>query len=142
VHIILVFGWPLEEVKKIGGRQAYLQNVKGWVHGEKTIFILDEVQLSYEDSDLWGEFFEHIEAYDNLFSIAFASYGSPTSRINIRGAPFSVSDSQRVMLRPIDHGDGLDTVGLLFSRLEFDNLVCKQFPSSEYYFHPSLRCCL
>jgi hypothetical protein len=143
-HIITVYGWPFKEVRENGGWQRYLQHEKGWVQGEKTVFIFDEAQLSYEDIDLWGEFFKNIESYDDLFAIAFASYGSPTSSLSspnssprIQFIPFSVSDTQRVTLRPIDHGDGLDPVGLLFSRMEFDELVSKQFSSPEHYFHSS-----
>jgi hypothetical protein len=137
VHIIPVVGWPLKEVRENGGWQSYLQHEKGWVQGKKTVFIFDDAQLSYEDIDLWGEFFKNIEAYDDLFAIAFASYGSPTSSPRIQFIPFSVCDSQRVTLRPIDHGDGLDPVGLLFSRMELDELGSKQFSSPEHYFHPS-----
>jgi hypothetical protein len=151
VHIIPVVGWPLKEVRENGGWLSYLQYEKGWVQGEKTVFIFDDAQLSYEDIDLWGEFFVNIEAYDDLFAIAFASYGSPTSNLSsptsslssptsspsIQVTPFFVCDSQRVTLRPIDHGDGLDPVGLLFSRMEFDELVSKQFSSPEHYFHSS-----
>ena len=52
VHIILVFGWPPEEVKEIGGWQTYPRHVKGWVQCKKTMFIFDDAQLSYEDLDL------------------------------------------------------------------------------------------
>jgi hypothetical protein len=53
-------------------------------------------QLTYEDSDLWSEFFKDIEAFNVLFAIAFASYGSPTSTSNfhIQSTPFIVSGSQ------------------------------------------------
>jgi hypothetical protein len=136
VHIIGVFGWPLEKVSNIGGWQAYLQHEKGWVQSRKTIFIFDEAQLSYEDFNLWNEFFKSVADYPNLFVIAFASYGSPTSRLLMFGTPFTVKDSQKVTLRPIQHADHLG-VGLLFSRIEFDELVQKKFSSSDYYFHPS-----
>ena len=136
MHIISVFRWPLEYVREIGGWRAYLRAL-GWRPGEKTISIFDDAHPSYEDVDLWGQFFKDLRNYDDRFAIAFAKYGSPTSCLSIRGIPISVSDSQTVALRPIDHGDGLGAVGLLFSRTEFDDLVCKQFSSSEYYFHPS-----
>jgi hypothetical protein len=115
VHIISIFGWPLEEVKETGGWQAYLQHEKGWVQGQKTVLVFDEAQLSYEDFTLWMGLFKDIRSYDNLFAIAFASYGSPTSRLSTQDTPFFVNDSQRIMLRAIDHGDGLGAVGLLFS---------------------------
>ena len=144
-----MFGWPLTEVRMAGGWQAYLEQKKSWVQGKKTIFIFDEAQFSYEDSSLWGEFFKELPNYDDQFAIAFASYGSPTSSVNLgngsstsvsnfgtQSTPFSVDDWQRVTLCPID-SDGIGAVGLLFSRMEFDDLVCKKFPSPDYYFHSS-----
>ena len=59
-----------------------------------------------------------------------------TSNLRTQRTQFLVDDSQRVTLRPID-SDGLGAVGLLFSRKEFDDLVCKKFPSRDYHFHPS-----
>ena len=134
VHVVGVCSWPLEEVKKAGGWQAYLLNL-GWIQGRTTVFIFDEAQTSYGDTALWGEFFKNIADYSNLFAIIFASYGSPTSRLGLPSTPFVVRDSQRVTLRPVNHTDGLDAVGLLFSRMEFNDFVRERFASS--YFHPS-----
>jgi len=138
-HIISVSRWSasLEEVKEIGGWQAYLVYEKGWVQGQKTIFIFDDAQSSYEDFNLLGEFFKNVVSYDIQFVIAFASYGNPT-RLGIKKiTSLFVSDSQSLTLRPIDHRDGLGAVGLLFSRMEFNDLIRKRFSSSEHYFHPS-----
>ena len=144
VHIILIHGWP-REIEKKRGWQVYLQE-EGWVPGKKTVFIFDEAQMSYRDFDLWGEFFKNL-VYSDLFAIAFASYGSPISHQGgktsdsdweIQSTPFVLSDSQRVTLRPIDHGDGFNAVGLLFNRTEFDDLVGKRYPPSEFPFDPSL----
>ncbi|KAN0124749.1 hypothetical protein V8E52_001301 [Russula decolorans] len=132
VHVIPVYGWPLGEVNW----QAHLLK-HGWRQDKKTIFIFDEAQLSFEDFILWGEFFKELHNFDTPFAIAFASYGSPTTRFTIRGRPMFVGDLQRVALRAVDHGDDLGAVGLLFSRMEFDDLVRKRFSSSEYYFHQS-----
>jgi hypothetical protein len=150
VHIILVNGWSLEEVKQNGGWRAYLQREKGWEEGKKTVFIFDEAQTTYEDFDLWSVFFKSAVAYNDIFVIAFASFGSPisdttpnysgptsTSSLGIPSTPIFVSDSQRVTLRPVDLDDDFDPVGLLFSRMEFDDLVRKKFSSPEHYFHPS-----
>ena len=134
MNVLGVFSWDFTDVKAIGGWQNYLVPVK---HGEKTVFIFDEAQGSYVDSDLWGEFFKNIRGFPNVFAIAFARYGSPT-QLGMPSTPFSVCDSQRVSLRPVDHNDGLGAVGLFFSRMEFDDLVRKRFsPSSDYYFHSS-----
>jgi len=134
--IIVVFGWPLEEVKKMGGYRPYLKQ-KGWVEGRKTVFIFDEAQVSYEDAELWGVFFKSIHEYAESRAIAFASYGSPSSRITIKGTPLTFHSMQRVTLHPIDHLDGLPPVGLFFSRVEFDELISKLYPSPEYYFDSS-----
>jgi len=139
-------------VDKIGGWNAYLKKVKGWVDGQTTFFIFDESQLSYEDFDLWSDFFKNAPSYSDRFIISFASYGSPTSQIgstvlgssrsdpdaDIRSTPFAVSNVQRVTLRPIHHHDGLGAVGLLFTRTEFNDLIAKRFPQSDYHFDLSL----
>jgi len=143
-HIVLIYGWPLK--MKTRGWRVYLQE-EGWVPGKKTVFIFDEAQLTYGDFYLWGEFFKNLGGHNDLFAIAFASYGSPTSHqggetsdsdLEIQSTPFVLSDSQRVTLRPIDHGDGSNAVGLLFNRTEFDDLVGKRYPPSEFPFDPSL----
>ena len=119
-----------------GGWHAYLMSLgwPGWDH--KTVFIFDEAQVSYDDGALWGEFLKNIHDYPGIFAITFARYGSPTSQVAVP-TPFVVEDSQRVTLRSINHSDGIDGVGLFLTRMEFDGLVGKQFPSSDYFFHPS-----
>jgi hypothetical protein len=149
VDVISVYGWPQEKVDKFGGWSQFLQK-EGWKPGKETIFIFDEAQESYEDTELWSQFFKDFRGFGVLFAIAFASYGSPTSEdsysssassINVhhspRRTPVLVSDSQRVTLHPIDHQDGLHPVGLLFTEAEFNELVQKQFSSNEYRFQPS-----
>jgi hypothetical protein len=56
-HFLILCGWPLEQVRGIGGWRAYL-HANGRVEGEKTIFIFDEARLSYEDVRLWGRVFQ------------------------------------------------------------------------------------
>jgi len=136
VHIIYISGWDLPTVQTAGGWRAYLEQVEGWVQGEKTVFIFDDAQMTYQDSGLWSIFFKNISSYDDRFAIAFASYGSPTSRLVLKGTLFCVDDTQRVALRPIDHGDGLGAVGLLFSQDEFNDLVRIKF-SHKYSFDQS-----
>jgi hypothetical protein len=46
-------------------------------------------------------------------------------------------DTQRVTVHPIEHNNDIPAVGLLFTRTKFDDLVSKQYPPSEYCFHPS-----
>jgi hypothetical protein len=136
MKVIWIDRWPLKDVKAIGGYRNYLQKM-GWVKCEETVFIFDEAQLSYEDIDLWADFFRSMHAYEDRRAIVFASYGSPSSRISFEGIPMLLNDRQRVTLRPIHHEDDLPPVGLFFSREEFDDLVSKRYPSSSYYFHSS-----
>jgi hypothetical protein len=136
--VILLYGWPLDQVREIG-LFAYLET-KGFRKTEKSYLIFDEAQMSYQDAELWDRFFKNLETYDQ-FAIAFAGYGSPTSRPIIEGTPIGtpiyVSDAQRVALRAIDFKDGLGAAGPLFSREEFNELVSKQFSCSEHYFDSS-----
>jgi hypothetical protein len=92
------------------------------------VFIFDEVQLSYRDGDLWNNFFKSMHSFTECRAIAFASYGSPTSYITIAGTLIFIEDAQRVTLRPIQYNDGITSVGLFFTRTEFDNLVAKLYP--------------
>jgi hypothetical protein len=67
------------------------------------LIILDEAQLSYEDSNFWIEFVK-IQASPartpNLRAVLFSSWGSASSKVlNIRGSvPVVLSDAQRVEL--------------------------------------------
>jgi hypothetical protein len=137
VDVIWVSGWPVEEVKKFGGAYGYLSRRKRWVLEKKTVFIFNDAQMSYNDRQLWNDFFKTMHGYDKRRAIAFTSYGSPTSRVCKQGTPLEWSDGQTMILRPLHHGDGLPPVGLLFSREEFDDLISKHYPSQGYYFDSS-----
>ena len=52
----------------------------------------------------------------------------------IQGTPIIIPDQQRVTLRAIRHDDNLPAAGLLFTRMEFNDLVSVMYPSSEYAF--------
>ena len=135
VHVIWINGWP--PMEQGGNYYRYLKQ-QGWVECEKTVFILDSAQSSYDDLGLWNDFFKSIHEYNGRCrAIAFATYGSPTSRMYVWGILIVIPDHQRVTLRHIDHKDDLPPVGLLFTRREFDDLVANDYPSSEYHFHSS-----
>lgn len=136
VNVIWVNGWPREEVAGMGGCRHYLEQ-KGWIDRERTVFIFDEAQLSYADWDLWNGFFRSIHDFKDRRAIAFVSYGSPTSPIEIGGTLITIMAPQRVTLRPISHDDGLPSVGLFFSQDEFDDLVSKHYPPEKYFFDSS-----
>jgi energy-coupling factor transporter ATP-binding protein EcfA2 len=137
VRVIWIGGWKLDDVAKCGGWYSYLKKRKGWIPGEDTVFIFDEAQVTYKDGELWNELFKGIHDYPDRRAIAFASYGSPSSFIDIEGTPIFVAPTARVSLLPTAHNDNLPAAGLLFTRAEFDELVSKQYPYSEYHFHPS-----
>jgi hypothetical protein len=136
VNVIWVNGWPVEEIGELGGWRHYLEK-KGWIERERTVFIFDEAQLSYGDWDFWNGFLKSMNDFDDRRAIAFVSFGSPTSRINIKGTPITLVGPQRVTLRPISHDDGLPSVGLFFSRDEFDDLVSKHHLRQQHFFDSS-----
>jgi hypothetical protein len=136
VNVIWVNGWPQEEVAGMGGWRHYLEH-KGWIEGQRTVFIFDEAQLSYNDWGLWNGFLKSMDDFNDRRAIAFVSYGSPTRRIEIKGTSITLVAHQRVTLRPISHDDGLPSVGLFFSQEEFDDLVSKRYPPEQYFFDSS-----
>jgi hypothetical protein len=135
--VIWIQGWSRNEVKSKGRWERYFETEMGWVKHEKTVFVFDEAQMSYEDGDLWNNFFKSIHSYRNCRAIAFASYGSASSRFIIAGTPIVIEDTQRVTLRAIQHKDDLPPVGLFFTRMEFHDLVSNLYPSREYCFDTS-----
>jgi hypothetical protein len=136
VHVIWV-GSRVDDVAECGGWYSYLEKRKGWIPGEDTVFIFDEAQLTYKDGALWNELFKCMHDYPDRRVIAFASYGSPSSLIDIQGTPIFVSSMARISLLPTAHEDNLPAAGLLFTPAEFNELVSKQYSDSEYHFHPS-----
>jgi hypothetical protein len=121
--VIWIQGWSPNTVGNERRRwDTYFEKEKGWVRHKEIAFIFDEAQLSYGDGDLWNNIFKSIRFHDDR-AIAFASYGSLTSRITIDGTLIVIDDMQRVTLRPIQHDDDIPSVGLFFTRTEFDDLV-------------------
>lgn len=101
------------------------------------MFIFDEAQMTYDDLELWGAIFKSVHDFKSRRVVIFASYGSPTARISTMGGPFIVPDCQRITLHHIGHEDGFHPVGLLFTPSEFNDLIVKRYPSSEFCFHSS-----
>ena len=137
VLVIWIGVWNIDDVAPCGGWRCYLKERKGWIPGEDMVFIFDEAQMSYKDGELWNELFKGIHECRDLRAIAFASYGSPSPSIDIAGTPIFVPSEARVSLLPTAHNDNLPAAGLLFTPAQFDELVSKQYPDSEYHFHPS-----
>ena len=133
-NVLRIFSWPPVEGRSYSYDVVLKQ--KGWVEHEKTVFIFDEGQLTYTDEGLWNDFFKSVHESRGLRRvIVFASYGSPTSRIIIKGnTPMDLPDHQRVTLRHVDHGDGLRPAGLLFTQSEFNDLIDSHYrsPNSDF----------
>lgn len=134
--VINISTWPTREIVAGGEWKRQLKRL-GWVEQNKTVFIFDEAQVSYGDSDLWNNFFKSIHEYPRCRAIIFASYGSPTAPITIRGTSILIHDVRRVTLRAIQHDDNLPVAGVLFTRKEFNDLVAVMYPSPEYVFDAS-----
>ena len=137
--VLQIYLWP--PIADRGNYDAVLKQ-KGWVEHQKTVFIFDEGQLTYDDEGLWNDFFKSIhESKGFCRAIVFASYGSPTSRIVITGTsiPMYLPDHQRVTLRHVAHGDGLGPAGVLFTQSEFNDLVDSHYrsPDSDFYLDQS-----
>ncbi len=134
--VISIATWSTKEEVTSGEWKTQLRR-RGWVEQNETVFIFDEAQLSYGDTDLWNNFFKSIHEYPRCRAIVFASYGSPTSRIKIRGTPIIIPQWKRVTLHAILHEDNLPAAGLLFTRMEFNDLFSVMYPSPEYVFDTS-----
>jgi len=109
---------------KSHGYSDYLEHKTGWKKEMNTVFIFDEAQLTYWDTNLWGEFFAKMMDYKNLCAIALTGYGSPSSR---------KSERQRVTLKAVSHDDGLPPVGLLLSREEMNLLFSPEHGDSSFF---------
>ena len=48
-----------------------------------------------------------------------------------------IPDFKRVTLEALDHGDDLQSAGLLFNQEEIGDLVHRKYPSSRFVFEPS-----
>ncbi|KAL5497850.1 hypothetical protein ACEPAH_2781 [Sanghuangporus vaninii] len=77
-------------------------------------------------------FFKILQWY-NVRAIAFASYGSATQRILIRGAPIDIPPSSKITLRPVDHDYGLPSVGILFTEKEYWDLIQLRYRGSSHF---------
>jgi len=134
VHVIWIGRWERDDVANYGGWHSYLNKRKGWIPGEDTVFIFDEAQVFNKDVELWNELFQCIHDYPDRRAIAFASYGSSSSLIDIQGIPIFIPSAARVSLLPTAHEDNLPAAGLLFTPAEFNELVSKQYPDPEHHF--------
>jgi hypothetical protein len=133
--------WPIDDVRASGGYLSYLQQEYNWNHtddDEETVFVFDEGQTSYWDTNLWNQFLKSIHGYDNRWAIIFACYGSPTTSMDPIITPIHFADTQRITLRAVPQQDGLPSVGLFLSREEFEDLVQKMYPKQLYHFHSSV----
>jgi hypothetical protein len=126
--VIWVDGWRSRESRSWS---SYLRN-KGWKKHDETVFIFNDAQMTYWDVQLWNSFFKSIHDFD-CYVIVFASYGSPTS-LDVRNTNMFLPKHQRVTLRRVDYKYGLQPVGVLLMRPEFDDLISKCYPPERHPF--------
>jgi len=90
---------------------------------DKAVFIIDEAQLSYDDTLFWLECVKgQKDNSSGPFLILFSSFGSPTATVlKIKGsAPVDHSPRQRVSLLP--QVDGATDLSLCFDFNEVEDL--------------------
>ena len=116
--------WPVENVQSPYGYNFNLKSI-GWSVDRDTVFIFDNAESTYVDSDHWTGLFKNIHDYPRRRTILFSSYGSPSRFITGRGSRFCVKYSQMVTLRAVQHQDDFPATGLLFFPVEFDDLISK-----------------
>jgi hypothetical protein len=136
VHVIWISEWSLNG-KCDWWLAVFPQKQWGLGRRQQNSFIYDEGQMSYEDSELWNDFFKSLPNFLECCAIVFASYGSATLCFSIKGMPIIILDLQQVNLCHSAQDNGLPPAGLLFIRSEFDDLVIKHYPSLEFCFDPS-----
>ena len=100
VRVIWSGWWKLDDVVECVRWYSYLNEQKGWISTEDTVFIFDEAQGSYKDVELRNDLFKCIHGYPDRRAIAFASYGSPSLFIDIQGTRIFVAFRARVSLLP------------------------------------------
>jgi hypothetical protein len=108
----------------------------GWRIDDGSVLIIDEAQLTYDNTGLWNAVFKPISANPERFKnrvIIFASYGSPSGTAT-RGTNVRIPDRQRITLSRIDHHDGTIPIGLLLDRIDFHDYMSRRHPSSRYHF--------
>ncbi|KAI3655551.1 hypothetical protein MP638_001284, partial [Amoeboaphelidium occidentale] len=85
--------------------------------GEERLLIIDEAQISYRDSDFWGELKILLQSPGKLRVILFAAYGSSESAEHKSGTPITFDSTQVFGLLNTDMKPGL-----YLSRSEFDEM--------------------
>jgi hypothetical protein len=96
------------------------------------VFIIDEAQLTYQDTGFWNSILKAITPETPDRVILFASYGSPSGRTSMEGTPMVVEDHCHVSLQPVDHGDGIPPAGLFLMPDEFADMVGRSFPTERF----------
>ncbi|KAG8850727.1 hypothetical protein FRB91_008809 [Serendipita sp. 411] len=113
----------------------YRLSALGW-RKRVDILVIDEAQTTYWDKLLWNDLFKRIRIGHHHRVILFSSYGSAigeskqnSSCINVTpSAEMVIAPAQLVNLRPVDHSDGYDAVGLLLTEAECKEMIEKYFP--------------
>lgn len=130
-QVFWIDSWP-----KDGDWQNRLETEYGWKIDDGSVLIIDEAQLTYEDTGLWNTLFKPFSAYPEQYDnriILFANYGSPAGAA-VGGTTMVIPPRQRITLRPVDHDNGIVPIGLFLTPTEFDEFISKQYPPASYSF--------
>ena len=115
--------WKSENDMPPGGWQEWLYS--RWRFQPGSVLIVDEAQSSYWDLAFWQDL-KVIKPESPSRVITFASYGSAGRNINDPLTTHHISARQNISFNALDHGDQI-AVGLLLTKVEFDDLVAKLF---------------
>jgi hypothetical protein len=128
VRACLLNNWPQNP------STPWLEKLKdaGYKEGEPNVVIIDEAQLTYWDGSFWNGGLKTIKPESANRFILFASYGSATARVPVTGTPTRLPEHQQVSLRPVDHNDGIEPIGLLLTKEEFDDMVQRLYPRHSF----------
>ena len=135
-NVITLARWSPNETDMRSDRWERLLCGQGWKKNTNTVLLFDEGQVTYNDGNLWNDFFKCLnDDYPLCRVILFTSYGSPSNTISTeQGTPMVIPDWQRVTLLPIQHDDNLPPVGLFFTEKEFKDLVSVLYPETDFRF--------
>lgn len=130
-NLVVVPAWSHEGNRNLSGERYLTENYRYDPAG-RNIVIIDEAQLTYWDTALWNSVLKPITPESPNRFILFASYGSPNRRPSVEGTPMLIQSPQHISLRPIEHGDGIPSAGLLLSTDEFNDMIQQRYPVERF----------
>ncbi|TFK67114.1 hypothetical protein BDN72DRAFT_843491 [Pluteus cervinus] len=131
--VLSMVGWRKDEKNRLGAWKFLNRRRR---RGVPTIYIFDSAQMTYDDTNVWLNFFKTIyeQRSKDEYVIAFCSYGNPLSSFEIKGHPMKIDAKRRITLSPIDHNDGCPAVGLLLTKEEFGDVIDRRYGGHGKHF--------